>query len=57
VIFHWLDKIEVTLIKTFLVLAILLVLCQCILHSPRFSQAFVLLNRLEGIVYTYGENQ
>lgn len=50
----WLDKIEVFLVKSFLVLLVCLLVCQYIIGQPRWADALILLNRLEGVVYTYG---
>jgi len=52
--FHWLDKIEIFLVKCFLILAVAVVLCQLIIRHPSMSEVVVLLDRLEGVVYTYG---
>lgn len=51
---QWLDKIEIFLIKVFLVLVASLVIVQVIIRDPRWSQVLVLIDRLEGLVYTYG---
>jgi predicted RND superfamily exporter protein len=51
---HILDRIEEAMIKIFLLLAAILVLCQYIIKHPRWAEALVLITRLEGVVYTYG---
>ena len=48
-----LDKIEAFLIKTFLVLALLVLIVQILLNHPLWSDVLVLLNRLEGAVYEF----
>lgn len=48
---QWLDKIEVFLIKAFLVLTLVLVICQFIALHPALADIFVLINRLEGVIY------
>lgn len=50
---QWLDKIEIILIKAFLVLAVGIIICQCIALHPDLADVFILINRLEGITYVH----
>lgn len=52
--FACIDKIEILLIKCLLGLGLAIVVWQLILQLPGWSDFLVLLNRLEGIVYSYG---
>lgn len=49
--FAWLDKIEIFLVKAFVVLALALVISQFIALHPVLADIFVLINRLEGVTY------
>lgn len=49
--FQWLDKIEIILIKAFIVLALGIIISQCIALHPALADIFVLINRLEGVSY------
>lgn len=48
------DKIEAMLIKVFLILLGLSVFWQLLTVSPKCAESLVLLNRLEGDLYKFG---
>lgn len=48
-----LDKIEGILVKTFLILAVSVLVFQFLIKYPSWSNLLVLLNRLEGAVYDF----
>lgn len=48
------DRLEAMLIKVFLLLAALAILCQLALNRPGLARFFILLLRLEGSAYTGG---
>lgn len=48
------DKLEIIMIKCLIIVGIALIFSQAIIQHSGWSDFLVLLNRLEGTVYTYG---